>query len=205
MFFLSADSISKFLSSADFFFFVSKCLCRRHINDAHAGIVRFAPACFLTEKFSPSAGAHFRFYHDSIRFAGPSWGSTEKGSRFRYCCAKFGISSLSGNKKLSNEHSFNGIQPYMYFIARKTNIMTFWLNARIFSTHPYFSATNIGRREYILKQYFFLKVHKVQFKIRLRSALSSDGVCISEGRRCTLGVHLKLEYLYSIRTCITLS
>ena len=71
IFFLSADSISKFLSSADFFF-VSKCLCRRHLNDAHAGIVRFAPACFLTEKFSPSAGAHFRFYHDSIRFAGPS-------------------------------------------------------------------------------------------------------------------------------------
>jgi hypothetical protein len=69
--FLSADSISKFLSSADFFF-VSKCLCRRHLNDAHAGIVRFVPACFLTEKFSPSAGAHFRFYHDSIRFAGPS-------------------------------------------------------------------------------------------------------------------------------------
>ena len=80
-FFLSADSVSKILSSADSYakfcrlhisFFVSKCLCRRHLNDAHAGIVRFAPAYFLTEKFSPSAGAHFRFYHDSIRFAGPS-------------------------------------------------------------------------------------------------------------------------------------
>jgi hypothetical protein len=71
IFFLSADSISIFFSSADFFF-VSKCLCRRHLNDAHAGIVRFAPACFLTEKFLPSAGAHFCFYHDSICFAGPS-------------------------------------------------------------------------------------------------------------------------------------
>jgi hypothetical protein len=69
IFFLSANSISKFLSSADFIF-VSKCLCRRHLIDAHAGIVRFAPAYFLTEKFSPSAGAHFRFYHDSIRFDG---------------------------------------------------------------------------------------------------------------------------------------
>jgi hypothetical protein len=68
---LSADSISNFLSSADFFF-VSKCLCGRHLNDAHAGIVWFAPACFLTEMFSTSAGAHFRFYHDSIPFAGPS-------------------------------------------------------------------------------------------------------------------------------------
>ncbi len=67
----------------------------------------------------------------------------------------------------------------MYFIARKTNIMTFWLNARIFSTHPYFLAINIGRRECILKLYFFLKVQNVQFKIRLRSALSSDGVCTS--------------------------
>jgi hypothetical protein len=73
IFFLSADSISKFLSSADFFF-VSKCLCRRHLNDAHAGIVRIVPASFLTEKFLPSAGAHFRFYHNSIRFAGPSSG-----------------------------------------------------------------------------------------------------------------------------------
>ena len=70
--FLSADSLSKFLSTADFFF-VSKCLCRRHGNDAHTGIFSFAPAWFLTETFSPSAGAHFRFYHDSIRFAGPSW------------------------------------------------------------------------------------------------------------------------------------
>jgi hypothetical protein len=89
--FLSADSVSRFLWSADLlfvsrfykqifvisrFFFVSKCLCRRHLNDAHAGIVRFAPACFLTEKFSPSAGAHFRFYHNFIRFAGPSSGSS---------------------------------------------------------------------------------------------------------------------------------
>ena len=56
--FLSADSISKFLSSADLFF-VSKCLCRRHGNDAHAGIFSFAPARFLPEKFLPSAGAHF--------------------------------------------------------------------------------------------------------------------------------------------------
>ena len=72
IFFLSADSISKFLSSADLFF-VSKCLCRCHQNDAHAGICRFAPAGFLSETFSPSAGAHFRFYHDSIRFAGPPW------------------------------------------------------------------------------------------------------------------------------------
>jgi hypothetical protein len=71
MFFLSEVFISKFLSSADFFF-VSKCLCRSHLNDAYAGIIRFAPAYFLTEKFSPSAGAHFRFIHDSIRFAGPS-------------------------------------------------------------------------------------------------------------------------------------
>ncbi len=60
IFFLSADSISKFLSSADLFF-VSKCLCRRHGNDAHAGIFSFAPACFLLEKFLPSAGAHFAF------------------------------------------------------------------------------------------------------------------------------------------------
>jgi hypothetical protein len=97
IFFFSADSVSKFLSSEDFSF-VSKCLCRRHLNDAHAGIVRFAPACFLMEELLPSAGAHFRFYHDSIRFAGPTWGSRAKGSRFRYCCAKFGISSLSGNK-----------------------------------------------------------------------------------------------------------
>jgi hypothetical protein len=29
-------------------------------------------ACFLLEKFSPSAGAQFRFYDDSIRFAEPS-------------------------------------------------------------------------------------------------------------------------------------
>ena len=71
IFFLSADSISKFLSSADLFF-VSKCLCRRHGNDAHAGICRFAPASFLSEKFSPSAGARFRFYHESILFAGGS-------------------------------------------------------------------------------------------------------------------------------------
>ena len=71
IFFLSADSISKFLSSADLFF-VSKCLCGRHGNDAHAGIFSFAPACVLPEKFSPSAGPHFRFYHDSICFAGPS-------------------------------------------------------------------------------------------------------------------------------------
>jgi hypothetical protein len=32
----------------------------------------FAPACILSEKFLPSDGAHFRFYDDSIRFAGRS-------------------------------------------------------------------------------------------------------------------------------------
>jgi hypothetical protein len=36
----------------------------------------------------------------------------------------------------------------MYFIARKTNVIMLWLNARIFSTHPYFLAINIGQREY---------------------------------------------------------
>jgi hypothetical protein len=71
IFFLSADSVSKFLSSADFFFFQQMSL-QVSSKYAHAGIVRFAPACFLTKKFLPSAGAHFRFYHDSIRFAGPS-------------------------------------------------------------------------------------------------------------------------------------
>jgi hypothetical protein len=54
----SADSFSKFLLSADWFF-VSKCLCRRHENDAHACMFSFAPACFFSEKFSPSDGAHF--------------------------------------------------------------------------------------------------------------------------------------------------
>jgi hypothetical protein len=34
------------------FLFCQQMFCRRHlVNDAHAGIVRFAPACFLTEKF----------------------------------------------------------------------------------------------------------------------------------------------------------
>ena len=51
IFFLSADSKSIFLSSADLFF-DSKCLCRHHGNDAHAGVFSFAPACcFLMEKF----------------------------------------------------------------------------------------------------------------------------------------------------------
>ena len=46
IFFLSADSISKFLLSADLFF-VSKYLCRRHGHDAHAGIYSFAPGLLL--------------------------------------------------------------------------------------------------------------------------------------------------------------
>jgi hypothetical protein len=71
IFFLSADSISKFLLTADFFF-VSKCLCRHHLNDAHAGIYSFAPGLLLVGEVLPSAVAQFRFYDDSIRFAGPS-------------------------------------------------------------------------------------------------------------------------------------
>jgi hypothetical protein len=83
IFFLSADSISKIFVLSRFLF-VSKCLGRRHLNDAHAGIVRFAPACFLKEKFSPSAGAHFRFYNDSVRFAGPSSHSIIACRNFRF-------------------------------------------------------------------------------------------------------------------------
>ncbi len=96
IFFLSADSISKFLSSADLFF-VSKCLCRCHGHDAHAGMYRFAPAAFLSEKFSPSAGAHFRFYHDSIRFAGPSCVAClccVTAYRSRYSCTVYLLSAI---------------------------------------------------------------------------------------------------------------
>ncbi len=80
--FLSADSRSIVLLSADLLF-VNICLCRRHGNDAQAGLISFAPACFLTEKFSPSAGAHFRFDHNSIRFDGPSKGGIFKASAYQ--------------------------------------------------------------------------------------------------------------------------
>jgi hypothetical protein len=40
IFFLSAD-----------LFFVSKCLCRHHGNEAYAGVFSFTPAGFLTETF----------------------------------------------------------------------------------------------------------------------------------------------------------
>jgi hypothetical protein len=73
IFFLSADSISKFFVVKKFVFLSANVFADVMEIALTPAYTVSRQACFLLEKFSPSVGAQFRFYDDSIRFAGPSW------------------------------------------------------------------------------------------------------------------------------------
>jgi hypothetical protein len=86
--------------------------------------------------------------------------------------------------------------------------MTFWLNARIFSTHPYFLAINIGPREYYTSYYQVLfdecfkdmralNFLKIYFGVFFRGS-SADAKNIRMQRRIAMFIN---RYSGSIKKC----
>ena len=74
---------------------------------------------------------------------GPAFGTVLQNLEFRHF-----LEAKNSQMNIQTwTQAFNAIQPCMYLIARKTNMMMFWLNARIFSTIPLFLAISFGQSE----------------------------------------------------------